>query len=316
MLLGTCGVVAFPAYAKDAEGCEGLSDYSQDMLSAGRDYVDNLKDDGIPTSRDPLSYSSEDWTQLAKRAAEFEKAIKEIDPPSFAEDWHQSQIEHMGLVEQVAKAAAEEGVMAVLAFTEALDNDEAARKAALADVSASCSEFSAFHSEWDLIDGEAEGTPTPDESTAGEIPFGETGNVADQWDVQVLDVFLDAHDIDPSDEFFSNWIDTYPLPEGQQYFALRLKITNNGPKAGKPAFDLSYAVLSESEFEYTGTFACGNIPGGLDFSQQMDVGETIEANLCWVVRTEHIPTLRLRIEPGGFSFDESKQVWFSLAPTG
>src|SRR5687768_13393677 len=78
---------------KDTAGCDGLSAYSDKMLDAGKDYLDDLEEDGVSLDADPLSYSSEDWTMLAENAGSFRDALDEIDPPAFAAEWHEAQRE-------------------------------------------------------------------------------------------------------------------------------------------------------------------------------------------------------------------------------
>src|SRR5215216_1715188 len=114
------------AGAQDGDGCEGLGDYRTAMLDAGRDYLAALEDAGVPagSDRDPLTYSSSEWDALAAASADYQGALRDIEPPAFAADWHRAQIELRGLAEQVAKAAAKDGVLALAAFTDAIEQNE------------------------------------------------------------------------------------------------------------------------------------------------------------------------------------------------
>lgn len=74
-----------------------------------------------------------------------------------------------------------------------------------------------------------------------------------------------------------------------------------------------FDLVTDTGFEYTGNRACGDIPGAMSWDTQLDAGDATEANFCWVVRTEHVPTLRLRVR-SSFSFDESAAGWFAIHP--
>lgn len=310
LFVGLVAGWATPAGAEDAKGCEGLTEYREAIIAAWQG-DEAASTDSANGNRDPMTLSSDEWLLIADGARDYQRVLKEIDPPGFAEDWHQAQIELIGLLEQSSRAAAKDGVFAMFAFAESIEEAEAKEAAAVEAGAAICPDFGDFVQEFAALRGDEPGTPESQRPALDLVPIGQSATVADRWAVQVVTVFEDAHEIDPTDDFFNDWIDTYALPEGDQYFALRLRITNDGSTAGDPTSDLSFSVLSETDFAYRGLFACGDIPGGLSFGTQLDAGETIEANVCWVVRTEHVPSLRLRVEPS-FSFDDTQTVWFSL----
>lgn len=160
VLLLLVGAVVNGATAEDAKGCEGLSDYRAAMFKAGRDYLDSRGKDGIETGRDPFTYSSDDWTKIADHALAYQKALKDIDPPEWAAPWHQAQIESIGLLEQMSRAVAEDGIFAVIAFEKQINDADAKRSEALEAVTKTCADFAQFQRDWDALDGENEqGTP-------------------------------------------------------------------------------------------------------------------------------------------------------------
>jgi len=87
-LIGALLYATVGTSAKDAEGCEGLSDYRIAMLKAGHEYVDTLTEDGIPPSRDVLTYSSDDWNDLADDVVTMQIALKAIPAPEWVKEWH------------------------------------------------------------------------------------------------------------------------------------------------------------------------------------------------------------------------------------
>jgi hypothetical protein len=145
--------------AEDAPGCEGLEDYSEQMLDAGAKLVEFWEEADIGPEREPTTYSSNDGTHYAEGGLQFQRALREIDPPAWAETWHVSKIEIAGLQEQIGKAAAEGGVLVILAFEEAIDANEAREDAAYAEATEACEDFAEFEAEWDALDGQVEGTP-------------------------------------------------------------------------------------------------------------------------------------------------------------
>lgn len=153
------GFAAATADAKDAKGCDGLGDYRTEMFKVGRDYLKANSEDGIPFSRELLTYSSDDWTNLAENVLEYQRGLNSIDPPDWAQQWHQTQIEGAGLLEQIGRAAAENGALATVAFSDQAEAIQEQRDAALKAVSKICSQFTEFRYDWDALDGDVDGTP-------------------------------------------------------------------------------------------------------------------------------------------------------------
>src|SRR5680860_946014 len=144
---------------EDAPGCEGLEAYSEQMLDAGAELVEHWVSVGFGPERELATYSSDEWTAYAEGALQLQRSLREIEPPSWAESWHGSKIEATGLQEQIGKAAAEGGLLAIQAFEEAIDAIEAHEDAGYAEAAAACADFAAFEAEWDALDGQVEGTP-------------------------------------------------------------------------------------------------------------------------------------------------------------
>jgi hypothetical protein len=129
------------------------------MFAAGRAYLEALENDGMPTSRDILTYSSDDWTVLAGHLGNHQKELKAIAPPPWASEWHQKVIERAGLGEQMAKMVATGGIFLAIGFTESFDKVDAEKDAAVESASAMCGDFAAFARDWDALDGYIDGTP-------------------------------------------------------------------------------------------------------------------------------------------------------------
>jgi hypothetical protein len=156
-----------------------------------------------------------------------------------------------------------------------------------------------------------EATPDPSGTEAQPLPIGVTGTVAGLWKVRVIEAVEDPHDLDPAASWFNDWLDQYPAPAGHRYFSLRLEITNAGLAAMRPATELQFVLLSDTGFSYDVRSYCGNVPGGLAFDTQMDAGDTIEANFCWLVEERHVPTLKLIVERWIASGDTGA-AWFAV----
>lgn len=146
--------------AEDAKGCEGLSDYRVAMFKIGRDYLEKIESE-VPNwqQREATSYSTDEWRSISEAALEAQRAIKDLDPPTWAEAWHDLQIERWGMVEQMTKTVASDGIMAAIAFTDGLDSIEEKLKSATEDVGKACADFIDFERDWQSLDGEIDGTP-------------------------------------------------------------------------------------------------------------------------------------------------------------
>jgi len=149
------------ATAQNAQGCEGFSEYQDAMIEVGTEYLAALDDDGILPGRDPLTYSSADWESLAENAVSWQESMKSIEPPVWADDWHQTQVERAGLLEQLGIAAGESGAMASLTFGDSIDANVAAAGVAAESAIQQCTLFLPFEVEWESLDAEIGGAPVP-----------------------------------------------------------------------------------------------------------------------------------------------------------
>jgi hypothetical protein len=157
------GWIAFPisrASAKDAPGCKGLGAYREEMFNAGRELNAKLAAQGIPATRDIITYSSSDWAAYAQDAGDYQIALKAITPPSFAKAWHQTKIEHTGLLQQIGLTVAKSGVLAINGFTTPIMVNAAATDAAVTTGSKTCADFVHFTVDYQALSGvNANGTP-------------------------------------------------------------------------------------------------------------------------------------------------------------
>lgn len=153
-LVAQHGLGATSGSAKDATGCEGLSDYREDVFALWSDNSsEELRDSDL------LSLSSDEWLELADFALEFHRGFKKIDTPEFAASWHQARIESIGLVEQLARSVAQGGFFAALVFEEPIEEAEANLEAAVETGSAVCADFSDFARDYDALGNEDDVTP-------------------------------------------------------------------------------------------------------------------------------------------------------------
>lgn len=144
------------ADAKDAKGCEGLADYRAAMFQLWRHDGDGRS---IMQDRDPLTLSSDDWLLVAETALEYQRALKKIEVPDFAADWHQARIEAIGLAEQMSRAIAKDGFLVALAFVDSIEASEAKEADAVEAANLICADFAGFVHDFDALDGEIDGTP-------------------------------------------------------------------------------------------------------------------------------------------------------------
>jgi hypothetical protein len=156
------GVPAISGDAKDAKGCEGLSDYREEVFAVWSDSSLGL------VGPELLSLSSDDWRDVAAAAVEFQRGFKQIDPPVFAAEWQQALTEGIGMAEQMALAIADGGLFVVLGFEEQLAEAEEKIEAAVKTGTAMCADFSDFARDYEALKDEG-GTPAAEltPSTAG-----------------------------------------------------------------------------------------------------------------------------------------------------
>jgi hypothetical protein len=145
-------------------------------------------------------------------------------------------------------------------------------------------------------------------------PVGSAGKIGDRWSITVIGTVEDPKQIDPTAGWFNSWLDQNPPPQGHQYFTVRLRITNLTPMAATPFSDLKLSLVARTGFQYDAGAGCGTVPGQLGYDGQVDGNASAETNLCWIVRSEHVPSLRLLVQPVSAS-DGSKDVWFTLSPS-
>jgi hypothetical protein len=141
------------------------------------------------------------------------------------------------------------------------------------------------------------------------VPYKRTADVGESWKLKVVKVIDDPYEIDPTADWFTQWLDANPPAAGQQIITVQLRLTNTGDVAAYPDRELLWGLIGADGFEYRQE--CGQIPGYLSFDVQMRPGETIDFNACWVVAIQDIPELTLFAEPFA-SFDSNDRVLFAL----
>lgn len=144
----------------DRPGCEGLNVYRIAMIDVGRDFALALREAKLTADRDVTTYSSDDWLTVAGIALDASRGINAITPPEWIQPWHQVKIEQLGLYEQIARAAARDGLLATIVFSDQIDTLDARERQVNTDLAGICGDFRSFVAEWDeLPETIDEGTP-------------------------------------------------------------------------------------------------------------------------------------------------------------
>lgn len=144
-----------------------------------------------------------------------------------------------------------------------------------------------------------DGTPAPSK------PLGQAD--VGQWVVALLAVYDDPLEIDPKDEFFTYWIGQNPIPEGKTWLTVRLSIANIGERAGYPMMDLMFSFVSDTGYVYDPRTDCGDVPGRIQTSTQVDAGGRVEGTLCRAIDTDRLGKVQLSVKQLG-----GTEVLFSL----
>jgi hypothetical protein len=137
--------------------------------------------------------------------------------------------------------------------------------------------------------------------------------VADTWSIKILKLFRDPAKIDPEADWFNDWLKDNPAAKGQQFFTVRIRITNEGDQAGEPLSDLSLTLVSDTGFEYDFRSNCGTVPGQIN-RPQIDAGDSIDSNLCWIVQNKHVASLHLVVRSSRAASGEDEVVFALKRP--
>lgn len=151
-----------PANGADAPGCEGLEQFRADLFPIGERWADELEAIGVSDINwDPLAMSSDDWQAYADGALAAHRGLEQIQAPDWVAEWMAVQLDTTALQEQIGKAAAAGGSLAIIAFSDSIDTlnqrDDDSRKTAITH----CADFELFVHDWDALDGQIDGTPVP-----------------------------------------------------------------------------------------------------------------------------------------------------------
>lgn len=152
-------VAPLGARADDAPGCEGLAAFRAEIMPIGERWADALFDARLGPSRSPATFSSDDWLTYADIALTANRGFKSIEAPDWLDEWIQARIASTGLMEQMSRAAAEDGFLVLLGFGGQIDALSQQSDSADSAAIARCPAFAQFASDWDALDGEVDETP-------------------------------------------------------------------------------------------------------------------------------------------------------------
>jgi hypothetical protein len=147
----------------------------------------------------------------------------------------------------------------------------------------------------------------PGESSRDQpVPMGTAAKVGD-WSIAVVAVTPDAWPIIQAENSFND-----PPEPGHQFVMVTVSMTYEGMESADPGFDPSFKAVGASNVAYD-TFSpgCGVVPQALSGAGEVFTGGTIEANVCFSVRSEDVASLNMYVEPL-FSFDDAR-TWFALS---
>jgi hypothetical protein len=148
-----------------AEACVGLDAYSTAFLAAERDFgAFNRKERVFGLGRDVTTVSVPGWREYAEHAEVAQIALRAIDPPPWASEWHRLRIERLGFLSALAREVVRSGVLGAAAFIDEEKDEQgfAAESNALEQIVEACPPFRATLQEWILNQGyEPAATPAP-----------------------------------------------------------------------------------------------------------------------------------------------------------
>ena len=160
--------------ASDVPGCEGLSAYQSDMEQAVgplySEYIEKI--DSMP--EDPMAFTSDDWLTFAEIVLDYNRAVRTVDPPAWAQDWHDALIAYTGTLEQMLKAIATGGLFVALAYDEAITDAEGNLKQEERAIREQCDDFGSFAEQWGFgssLNDDATATAEAGGSTIGGAPI-------------------------------------------------------------------------------------------------------------------------------------------------
>ncbi len=143
-------------------------------------------------------------------------------------------------------------------------------------------------------------------SPTSPIPLRQEGRpVGLQWSVKVVDVTRDASAVVRAADPLQN----KSAPAGRQYFMATVELSFRGPGSEAPsAVDLQ--AVGASNFVYRPSRdTCGVIPQRYSDGRSVKSGETVQANVCWAVKTEDVSSLVLIAQP---LLSDSNPLYFAL----
>ena len=136
-----------------AIGCEGLEDYQEAYDDAAATAVFShpeamplvLELENLDFEQAEDLLTPDEWLILAALFESVSVELDAVEPPAFAADWHQNQVEGFGLLGDMLQAAGDGGfTLAALTYATEIMRIEAEFNTAIEEASAICPEFRAW----------------------------------------------------------------------------------------------------------------------------------------------------------------------------
>lgn len=162
LLAGMAGGGPHAVAGAQDDPCAGLPAYSQAMLAEEQRYTDQVKTTlDLNDLRAIASATPQELTAIVEVIDTHLKNLDTIEPPAFALNWQMANAEDGDLTQALFADGALNGIFSVLVdyYDQSVRSDKEIA-AARAAATAACPDFDAFATEFDLVDGEADG-PVP-----------------------------------------------------------------------------------------------------------------------------------------------------------
>ena len=142
------------------------------------------------------------------------------------------------------------------------------------------------------------------------IALGTPVELDGSWSATIVKVFADPSQIDPTAEWFLNWLEDNPRAAGSEFFTVSVFLTNIGHESLSPS-EIQFGFVATSGATYDFRSNCGSVPNSPSFNQVVHPGDSITLNFCRVVRDKDRTGLLFYIDPTSGNGDQN-QIEFSL----
>jgi len=162
LVAGLAGGAPAQIAGAQADSCAGLPAYSQAMLAEEQRYTDQmLATLDLNDLRAIAAATPGQLTAIVEIIDRHLKNLDQIDPPAFAADWHMALASSGDLTQALFADGAMNGIFSILVdyYDMSVRSDREIADAQAA-ATAVCSDFDAFTTQFDLVDGE-EDAPAP-----------------------------------------------------------------------------------------------------------------------------------------------------------